>query len=298
MPSFSRQSSGLNNGAAFGQRNCVVEQASVYHPSIAGRKRSRDEASTNLNDDEPPQAIDIEPIQESEDDWIYGEGMVLIKANSGYVADASSQSGTWVEEKAEEVARKVKESLLAEQVDRERPSLRSHKSQRLDSTAHPSASQEFLPTGTASSESKASPQILPTICDTASQPVVDDFTLHLGIGWSRISDDAHIQAAARGWSRFIENRYPLSEVRIRLESKGLQSYLVEAAEGYFLFSEDLRQGRLVSTNADRALENLRSAPPIFDGPETLRAAETPKPVEPSTSNVGMTSSGDTDMDLS
>jgi hypothetical protein len=236
-------------------------------PSGAGRKRSRDEADLNVSEDlsEP---TPIEPIKETEDDWIYGEGMVLIKPGTGYVADASSQSGTWVEEKAaaEEEARKAayQRQLI------QRPALRSAKSQRLEAVAGSPGKEYSVPSPSTS------------VCNvdvTSPPPIVDDFTVHLGIGWRRISEDDHIQAAARGWAKYIENHYPLTNVAIRLESKGLQSYLVEAAEGYFLFDEGLRQGRLVSVNGEGALSNLKQSPPIFDGAVTMMAAETPRAVD-------------------
>lgn len=235
-------------------------------PSAAGRKRSRDEAEMNFVED-PTQPTPIEPIKESEEDWIYGEGMVLIKPGAGYIADASSQSGTWVEEKAavEEEARKA---ALQRQLD-QRPILRSAKSQRLETAAGSPGKEYSVP----------SPSTSTSNLDVASPPVVDDFTLHLGIGWRRISDDDHIQAAARGWAKYIENHYPLTHVAIRLESKGLQSYLVEAAEGYFLFEESLRQGRLVSVTGEGALANLKHNPPVFDGAHTMMAAETPKAID-------------------
>ena len=134
----------------------------------------------------------------------------------------------------------------------DRPVLRSHKSQRLDQAA---IAQSYL------AKTGGIADGVPDI------PVVDDFTLHLGIGWRRISQDVDIQAAARGWARYIENHYPLSAVTIRLESKGLQSYLVEAAEGYFLFAENLRHGRLVGHDVGTAIANLQTSPPSFAGEE-------------------------------
>jgi hypothetical protein len=118
-----------------------------------------------------------------------------------------------------------------------------------------------MATGTSGSSTLAS--------DSSDQPVIDDFTVHLGIGWRRISEDVDIQAAARGWARYIENHYPISSVKICLESKGLQSYLVEAAEGYFLFSENLRHGRLVGRDVSAALRNLQTSPPAFEGEEMM-----------------------------
>ena len=264
----------------------------------AGRKRSRDEAAVNLNDDALVPAS-ITPIKESEEDWVYGEGMVLIKPNSGYVADASSQSGTWVEEKvAEEEARRVNSGRQKH----DRPALRSHKSQRLGQGCAVGPGQE-VPANpqTPSSGPSISTATFSTFStlssETSSPPVVDDFTLHLGIGWRRISDDKHIQAAARGWARYIENHYPLSAVVIRLESKGLQSYLVEASEGYYLLAENLKQARLVSSTAGGALANLKSSPPIFDGADTMTAAGSPTPVESPTEGI-ISPHPDVEMDLS
>jgi hypothetical protein len=61
---------------------------------------------------------------------------------------------------------------------------------------------------------------------------------------------------------------------VRLESRGLQSYLVETEEGYFLFSENLRQGRLVSRDLERAMKNLQASPVNFDDPLVLQPAGT------------------------
>ncbi|GKU02902.1 hypothetical protein FLAG1_05105 [Fusarium langsethiae] len=224
--------------------------AQPVRPAAAGRKRSRDEASDNLEPD-----IKSLPVEEPEDKWIYGPGMTLIKKSTGYVMDASSQSGTWVEEKkaAEEAAIKEARSLT-----------RNPKLQRVSPT---------LPSEPATSTSSFKADSKPV----AEGPVVDNFTLHLGIGWRRISEQDHIQQAARGWARYIENHFPVSNAKILLESNGLQSYLVEANEGFFLFAENLRQGQLVSQTAEGALQNLQCSPPIFDGMEVLSAAESPRP---------------------
>jgi hypothetical protein len=272
-------------------------QPAVQTGTGAGRKRSRDEAAVNLNDDAPLPAP-IEPIKESEEDWVYGEGMVLIKPGAGYVADATSQSGTWVEEQVvQEETRRAEAAKALQQQQNERPILRSFKSQRLEQSSAASPGQDTAspcPGSTASSAMTA----IPTLSsDAVTQPVVDDFTLHLGIGWRRISDDEHIQAAARGWARYIENHYAISAASIRLESKGLQSYLVEAAEGYYLFAENLKQGRLVSRTVERALANLKNSPPVFDGHETMEAAETPKPLD-SVLDATPSAEVDVEMDLS
>jgi hypothetical protein len=268
----------------------------------AGRKRSRDEAAVNLD---PPEKL-VEPpvIQEAEDEWEYGPGMTLIKRTTKYVADASSQSGTWVEEKAaEEQTRQTEAAMLAqEQLSQQRPSLRSHKSQRLEMT--PTLAPVDAQNG-RSSPSRDLVNPMASSSDSLAQPVIDDFTLHLGIGWSRISEDEGIQAAARGWARYIENHYPVANAKIRLESRGLQSYLVEADEGLFLFAENLRQGRLVAANVERAIQNLKTSPPTFDGIQTMEAAGTPMPAaahsQPAdyiTSNAVATPTHSTDIDMS
>lgn len=246
---------------------------------MAGRKRSRDEAAPNLAD-EASEPMHIESTAAPEDDWEYGEGMTLIKPNQSYFSDATTQSGTWLEERkaAEDEAHQAAAAARALALQ-ERPPLRSNKSQRLDQTALPSPGGDagigaFDTQSSASARAGATADSsVPSPPDSSGLPVVDDFTLLLGVGWRRISDDEHIQAAARGWARYLENHYPLSAVTIRLESRGLQAYLAEATEGFFLFAEDLRQGQFVSQNAESALQNLKSSPPVFEGHETLFASE-------------------------
>ncbi|KAK0670941.1 hypothetical protein QBC41DRAFT_65399 [Cercophora samala] len=269
-------------GKSFLQQHQAMSLNNAYFArstsSVAGRKRSRDEAAVNL--DPPEKVVEAPVIKTPEEEYVYGPGMTLIKKSAAYVADASSQSGTWVEEQAaKEEARKLEAAVLAQQqLAQSRPSLRSHKSQRLEVSRDDSS-----PSRRSSSPTRASSSPLLGSSDSLAQPIVDDFTLHLGIGWSRISDDEHIQAAARGWARFIDNHYPVTNAKILLQSRGLQSYLVEASEGYFLFAENLRQGRLVSTTADRALQNLKTSPPTFDGPATMEASESPRPLQPTAS---------------
>lgn len=206
---------------------------------------------------------------------MYGPGMVLIKKSQAYVSDAGSQSGTWLEEKtAAEELRKNEEARAFNQ--QARPSLRSNKSQRLDMSSF------SIPLANQSSYTQDINAVVTPApngsADTGLQPVIDNFTLHLGIGWSRISNDEHKEAAARGWARYIENHFPISNVQIQLESRGLQSYLVEATEGFFLFAEDLQRGQLVGRDLNQVFHNLRVSPPVFEGLEVMTAAGTPQPI--------------------
>jgi len=248
--------------------------------SAAGRKRSRDEAA--FDDDYFPVLLPVAPAPaEDEEEWEYGPGMTLIKPNRrGYIAEAGSQTGTWAEEKAVE-----QETAMATASSPERPPLRSAKSQRLDFSSTPAIAEEVMSNGALVTPITASP---------TNEPTIDDFTRHLGIGWSLLSADEDIQAAARGWTKFINNHFPVTDAKIRLQSRGLASYLVEANEGYFLFGEDLKQGRLLSTSLEKTWENLRGPVPVFDGEVVMEVGETPKlngGIQPLTNAVEMVMAG-------
>lgn len=288
-PFFSHQSQSFGHPASCSSRS-VLQSNAIF----AGRKRSRDEAAVNLDE---PEKVAPPPKVEEEDEWEYGPGMILIKKKTGYVADATSQSGTWVEEKAaREYARKLEEATVAqEKLSQERPSLRSNKSQRLELGTPSITAVAAVAQPQSSPGREASPE-------APSQPPVDEFTIHLGIGWAQLSADEHIQAAARGWQRYIENHFPLTHAKIRLQSRGLNAYLVEAREGFYLFADNLREGRLVSRNAYCALQNLKNSPPRFDG-ETMTAAESPRvqAADPSASTTTMATNAvvpDMDVDMS
>ena len=116
---------------------------------------------------------------------------------------------------------------------------------------------------------------------TTPSPIIDDFTHQLGVGWTRVgSSDADTQKATRGWAKYIENHYQLQDVTILLTSKALNGASVVCArngahKGYFLFTEDLSQARLVAYNWEICLGRLASSPIVFETEETLQAAETP-----------------------
>lgn len=187
--------------------------------------------------------------------------MTLIKPSKdgAYTIEASSQTGTRAEETAEAAKAKAMAPIIVE-----RPILRANKSQRLDLSATPIIAEE----------STADTYPSPGSPEWSKEPTVDDFTRHLGIGWSSVNSmDQDIQAAARGWEKFIENHYPVTNARIRLQSKGLASYLVEASQGYFLFGDDLKQGRLVSTRLDQTWINLSSPIPVFEGASIMEAGQ-------------------------
>ena len=118
---------------------------------------------------------------------------------------------------------------------------------------------------------------------TIQEPIIDQFTHLLGIGWTRIASDTDVQKATRGWARYIENHYPLHDVEILLTSKALEDAVLVfardssmvAQEGFFLFREDLSEGRLVAYDWETCVGRLQASPMLFEGDEELKAAKTP-----------------------
>ncbi|KAI9801483.1 MAG: hypothetical protein M1833_002715 [Piccolia ochrophora] len=240
-----------------------LPQRSIAPPSAKARglKRSLDEMTAQDEALHAPSPV-AEPQSQSAP--LYGEGMTLMQPN-GFSISAGSQTGTW----AEELTDLPPQNSIPTQPGR--ITLHTRKSQRLDNLCNsPQSSSLPSDTLTAHSPPKASP----------SEPVVDEFTHRLGIGWTRLcDDDLHLQAAARGWARYIENHYPLSSVRLLLKSKGLNAYLASTDKGYFLFQDDLRQGQPLGLTEEAALTSLQRGPVAYETTEALVAVETPPGVQ-------------------
>lgn len=228
------------------------------------RKRSRDETACEAAEAEnqytavnPPEPIPEEPI--------YGEGMVLLDPQTGRALVAESQTGTWYEDKVEEEALAKQEAAAA------RPKMPvSRKSVRLSQSSIRAA----LDMPNPSMHAPASP---PKSTPTAE---VDEATIALGIGWSKMSsEDPDLQAAARGWARYLEIHYSrhIHSAEILLKNRTMDAYLVGCQEGFFLFAEDLLRGQLVGRTWNGALNNLRAQPIQFEGTEVLQAERTPGP---------------------
>jgi hypothetical protein len=234
------------------------------------RKRSRDETAFDPETDGSyfPSLVDQvntpAPIPEEP---IYGEGMVLLNPQTGLAIGAESQSGTWVEEK--EDRQQLEKEIEAANFRPKLPT--SRKSMRL--------SQSSIKTNLFDHVANVSAPASPP--KTASgHPEIDNATLALGIGWTQMwTEDEHIQTAARGWARYLDNHYAqhVYGAEILLKSKSHNAYLVGSQEGFYLFAENLLEGRLVSRNWQRCLDNLRSQPMVFDGEEILHAERTPGP---------------------
>lgn len=234
------------------------------------RKRSRDDTAFESEADGSYFTSVNTPAPIPEEEPIYGEGMVLINPKNGLSVAAESQTGTWYEEKADEKA--LQEEVTAAQYRPKLPT--SRKSLRL------SQSSIRLPVDTALGSAPASPP--KTAVD---RPEFDEATIALGIGWTKMdSEDEAMRAAARGWARYLDNHYSryIHGAQIILRSSGLSAYLVGCQEGFFLFGENLLEGKLVGRTWETCLQNLKSQPMAFEGEEVLRAERTPgpEPVQP------------------
>ena len=242
------------------------------NPVARGRKRGRDEcASLDGGQDVVvgPLPLQAEPVD--------SQSTTLIQPN-GFLVEAGSQTGTWAEEGASTTANYNDGDHHHHMANR--PIMPRRKVQRL----HTSSAIATLKSENDDPSSPSSPINMDTMTPTTtpqsshptkSQPVdptVDDFTLHLGIGWTRLADDGDRQAAARGWARYIEKHFPtISHAQILLQSKSLDdAFLVGADQGFFLFDEDMAQGRLVGRTEQVALRNLKSVPVVFEGETVLR----------------------------
>ena len=229
------------------------------------RKRSRDETAFDAEVDGSYLASVSTPAPIPEEEPIYGEGMVLINPRTGISVSAESQTGTWYEEKAAEEA--LKEEIGEAYTRPKMPT--SRKSLRLSQTSF------RLPPDIALASAPASPP--KTAVD---RPEVDEATRALGVGWTKMeSESESLQTAARGWARYIDNHYSrdIHGAQILLRNAGLDAYLVGCQEGFFLFSENLLEGKLVARNWEKCVQNLQCSPMAFDGDEVLQAERTPGP---------------------
>lgn len=278
-----------NNAASFAQPTASLPQPSgaqwqLHNPIPIKnvRKRSRDEMGWDEDESSRSTTAPFPSARQtpspSKERPSMGSGMTLSYGDAS-VRDATSQTGTW----AEELAEKLRSSDL-ERDEQARPTLEARKSIRLDTAE---AGMDGMARSTLRRESKV------------QDPVIDEATMALGIGWSTISRSDTMSQAARGWARYIETHFPLQSVTILWKNTSLPAFLVSAvttdgrsrvssplsptqrsaspwqrpvgSPGYFLFDEALQQGKLVAKSWERTLENLRSTPMLFEGDRVLEA---------------------------
>lgn len=221
------------------------------------RKRSRDESASEIAAVEGSHFVPPEPIPEEP---IYGEGMVLLNPSTGRALTAESQTGTWYEDKV------AKEEDERRALALERPKLPTGRKSARMSQSSIRASIEDIG---APSPPKSAPGA-----------EIDEATIALGIGWTKMSsEDPDLQAAARGWARYLEVHYGgnIHKAEIMLKNRSLDAYLVGCQEGFYLFTEDLLRGQLVARTWENTLANLKCSPMRFENDEILQAERTPGP---------------------
>ena len=216
---------------------------------------------------------------------IAGKEMTRINPLTGAATTEETQTGTWFENQLEKRLRSQVEEQTEDRADSEGEPPRRKFMRR-----EASLDQGF----NIAAQSAGSPN------ETVADPPIDQYTHLLGIGWTYVGEGSDRAAMARGYSRYIENYYPLTNVETLLSSKSLESYLVKTSQGYYLFKEDLLSGQLVATTWEDTLVNLQWSPVRFSGAQVLLAAKTPTiGLETATgegSSAMATEEGDMDMD--
>ncbi|KAK2882673.1 hypothetical protein FQN49_000105 [Arthroderma sp. PD_2] len=275
-----------------------LSDSSAAAPSMPSRKRSRDEFNIGNETSNSFSAVQKAPSPPAvpEEEPIYGEGMVLLNPRTGLAVSASSQTGTWYEEKAEEKATSTPISVsvsvdVSVDVSPDHAhALPSRKTQRLDATA--SAFDDITALSIAHKLQSTTDDVCGSTSSTKGpeMPHVDDATHLLGISWQRMAnDDKDMVAAIRGWEKYINNHFSehLHDAQIMLKHRGLNVYLVSAypttnsnnnnttpQRHFYLFDDNLSEGQLVGMDWQSSIRNLQSSPIVFEtGSAVLRAAE-------------------------
>jgi hypothetical protein len=225
--------------------------------SIAGRKRSRGDI---FDDDEEygrPLADGSiatpthEELAKQRGQPVYGPGMTIIYPDDpGYEQAAESQSGTWVEERAEREPFKL--------AGMKRPSVTSRKSQRMDSRVATSGADDLAQL------------VLPaSMREVTTEPLIDETTRSLGISWTRMDRTEALQINQRAYSKWIQNHYPrLKDVSIWFENSAMPAYLVSAINAYngqheyYIFANDLTEAQLVTTDPSQLIPRLKMLPAL------------------------------------
>ena len=131
---------------------------------------------------------------------------------------------------------------------------------RRDSAAHDGEVQ-------VGSDSSVSPT------NTGGDLKIDEWTMRLGISWATPEENAIALACLRGYQTFIEKHYPITNAKIVAQNKQHCICLVDASQGWYLFDEDLRNGKLLARSKEAALRNLMQNPVVFEGQEALEAGK-------------------------
>ena len=196
--------------------------------------------------------------------------------------DTSCQNGV----RADELAERLRQSTFPDAATR--PQLReARKSMRLDPEATTLERSQIQLEGDRMVNAKISPTSDAAQSHQRGPSGHDEAALTLGVGWSSIPATPIMLAAARGWARFIESSHPLRNVKIVWRNEGLNAVLVSGvtlemstagqllpgSPGYYLFDDNMVQGKMVARSWERCIDHLRSQPMQFDGAELMDAQD-------------------------
>ncbi|MDI1487530.1 MAG: hypothetical protein OHK93_006800 [Ramalina farinacea] len=115
--------------------------------------------------------------------------------------------------------------------------------------------------------------------DTASSysngDKIDEYKIKLGVGWEAPdTTQDHVAAALRGHQNYVQKSFPLCHVKIVAQCNSHHCCLVESAQGWFFFDDDLQTGRMLAKDKETALSNLAKQPTVFEKDEpVLRSGE-------------------------
>jgi hypothetical protein len=222
--------------------------------ALAGRKRSRGDIHAPEEEEEGlgDGSVDT-PVTEApaipRGKPVYGPGMTLIyPEDPGYSACAESQSGTWLEENIQRQQFQLKHM--------KRPSISTRKSQRVDASA-------------SAPDDLAQLVLPPQMREVTAEPLIDETTRVLGISWTRMDSTEVLQINQAASAKWIQKHYPnLQNVSVWLENSAIPCYLVEALNAhsnqqeYYIFSQDLKEARLVTTDPTQLVPRLKMLPAL------------------------------------
>lgn len=199
--------------------------------SVCGRKRSRADIGDDHETEFEALAGPVQPPAPKPEPRM-GPGMTLIYDEPELNISAESQSGTWMEEKADVMVA----SAAAARVDR--PRLPARKSSRR--------------------------VVVDEELANAAAANMDPIVLRLGIGWRRMSNSQ--SASVAGDEAFIRNQYAYIQApELLLHHEGMAIYVVRSnpidcrgtVHQYWLFQEDLKSCRLLcNSNENDVLRRL------------------------------------------
>lgn len=208
--------------------------------SLAGRKRSRGDIFDNDGEDEEigdgSVSTELDGVQSR------------TSATPGLPTVAEAEPSMWTEANMTRPAFELAHA--------KRPSLSSRKSQRkaADSSGSDDLAQLVLP---------------PQMREVTAEPLIDEATRALGISWARMDSTEALRINKAAYSKWIQNFYlGLENVEVWFENSALPGYLVEARNvysgqtGYYIFSHDLTEARLVTTESAQLLPRLRLLPAL------------------------------------